>query len=199
MERLTRNEEYMPSHQKVVDQVPTPLSPLKPLLRGWFHAFAALAAVVFTIILCWQSRYDLPRLISLGIYGLSMIVLYTVSALYHLGTWREPVRRTLRALDHANIFVLIAGTYTPLCFNLLSGWLRPAILITIWLLAATGIGMATFTLHTPRWLTASLYVVMGWVFVLALPAFLPVVPWTALALLLLVRTFYSFFAVVYER
>ena len=189
----------MPSQQKVVDPVPAPLATLKPLLRGWFHAFAALAAVVFTIILCWQSRYDLPRLISLGIYGLSMIVLYTVSALYHVGTWREPVRRTLRALDHANIFVLIAGTYTPLCFNLLSGWLRPVILITIWLLAATGIGMATFTLHTPRWLTASLYVVMGWVAVLALPAFLTVVPWTAVALLLLGGILYTIGAVVYAR
>ncbi len=187
------------SQQKVVHPIPVPLAMLKPLLRGWFHAFAALAAVVFTIILCWRSWHDLPRLSSLVIYGISMIVLYTVSAMYHIGSWREPVRRTLRAFDHANIFVLIAGTYTPLCFNLLSGWIRPAILGIIWLLAAIGVGLAALTLHTPRWLTASLYVVMGWVVVLALPAFLAVVPWTAVALLLLGGVLYTLGAVIYAR
>src|SRR3984893_12462047 len=171
----------------------------KPLLRGWFHAVAAACAVALTVVLCWLSRGDIPKLISMLIFGLSMIELYTISAIYHIGKWSEPRRRLLRAIDHANIFVLIAGTYTPLCFNLLSGWLRPAILITIWLLAAIGIGMATFTLHTPRWLTASLYVVMGWVVVIALPAFLAVVPWTAVALLLLGGILYTIGAVVYAR
>jgi len=128
-----------------------------------------------------------------------MIELYTVSALYHIGSWPERVRRKLRALDHANIFILIAGTYTPLCFNLLSGWLRPTILIVIWLLAAVGIGLATFTLHTPRWLNASLYIGMGWVALLALPAFLTVVPWTAIALLVLGGLLYTIGAIVYAR
>ena len=133
----------------------------KPFLRGWFHAVAAIGAVLLTIALCWRSRADQPRFISLLIYGLSMIELYTVSALYHIGSWREPVRSKLRALDNANIFILIAGTYTPLCFNLLSGWLRPTILIIIWSLAVVGIGLATFTLHTPRWVTVSLYICMS--------------------------------------
>src|SRR5438876_10180035 len=90
-----------------------PISTSKPLLRGWSHAGAAVAAMVFTVLLCWQSWRDGPRLLSLLIYGASMIELYTVSALYHLGSWHEAVRRRLRALDHANIFVFIAGTYTP--------------------------------------------------------------------------------------
>src|SRR5689334_1994421 len=91
----------------------------KPLLRGWFHAVAAVGAVIFTVISCWLTHMDMPRFISLLIFGLSMIELFSVSALYHIGSWREPLRRKLRALDHANIFVLIAGTYTPLCFNVL--------------------------------------------------------------------------------
>ncbi len=169
----------------------------KPFLRGWFHAVAAIGAVLLTIALCWRSRADQPRFFSLLIFGLSMIELYTVSALYHIGSWREPVRSKLRALDHANIFILIAGTYTPLCFNLLSGWLRPTILIIIWSLAVVGIGLATFTLHTPRWVTVSLYICMGWVVILALPAFLAVVPWTAVGLLLLGGILYTIGAIIY--
>ena len=176
-----------------------PVAVLKPFLRGWFHAAAALAAVIFTIVLCWRSWNDHPRLLSLLVYGLSMIELYTVSAAYHIGSWREPIRRRLRALDHANIFILIAGTYTPLCFNLLSGWLRPTILITIWLLAVVGVGLTTATLRIPRWLSAGLYVAMGWVAILALPAFLAVVPWMALALVLLGGLLYTLGAIIYAR
>ena len=94
---------------------------VKPLMRGWSHALAAFVSLLLTIALCWQSRADLPRLVSLLIFGLSMLELYTISALYHIGRWSERPGRILRAIDHANIFVMIAGTYTPLCFNLLSG------------------------------------------------------------------------------
>jgi hemolysin III len=169
------------------------------LLRGWSHALAAVAASVFTIILCLRSHTDPPRLLSLLIYGLSMIELYTVSALYHIGKWSERLRRTLRALDHANIFVLIAGTYTPLCFNLLSGWIRPTILILIWALAITGVALATLTLHTPRWLTAGLYIAMGWIALLALPGFLVAVPWPAIVWFLLGGIFYTIGAVIYAH
>jgi hemolysin III len=169
----------------------------KPLLRGWFHAFAAVTAVFVTLTLAWLSRADVPRLISLVVFGASMIELYTVSALYHIGTWQPATSRRLRALDHANIFVLIAGTYTPLCFNVLSGWVRPTLLVTIWLLAALGVGLATLTLRAPRWLGASLYVGMGWVAVLALPAFLRVLPWTAVLTIVLGGVLYTIGALIY--
>src|SRR5215467_8983256 len=77
----------------------------KPLLRGWSHAAAAVAAVLFTGALCWQSWGDGPRLVSLLIFGLSVVNLYSVSALYHIGSWRPSVHRRLRALDHGNIYV----------------------------------------------------------------------------------------------
>ena len=99
----------------------------RPLLRGRIHAAAAVGAVLVTVALCWRSRNDLPRLVSMLIFGLSMIELYTVSAVYHMGHWRPQVQRVLRSVDHANIFVLIAGTYTPLCFNVLTDWVRTAI------------------------------------------------------------------------
>ncbi len=171
----------------------------KPLMRGWSHALAALASLLLTIALCWESRADLPRLISLLIFGLSMLELYTISALYHIGRWSPRPARVLRAIDHANIFVMIAGTYTPLCFNLLSGWLRVAILAVIWALAVAGVGLAILTLHLPRWMNAALYIGMGWVVVLALPAFLAVIPWYAVAILLLGGILYTLGAVVYAR
>ncbi len=172
---------------------------VKPLLRGWSHAVAAVASIVLTVILCWLSRQDAPRLLSMLVFGLSMIELYTVSALYHIITWSPGKRRVLRAIDHANIFVLIAGTYTPLCFNILTGWLRVTILVVIWLLALLGVSMSVFTLKLPRWATAALYIGMGWVVVLALPAFLAVLPWTAVATLLLGGVLYTAGAVVYAR
>ncbi|TMD68027.1 MAG: hemolysin III family protein [Chloroflexi bacterium] len=185
--------------QEATNSIPVQEVVLKPFLRGWFHAAAGMGAIFFTIALCWRSRADLPRLVSLLIYGLSMLELYAASALYHIGSWSMPMRRKLRALDHANIFILIAGTYTPLCFNLLNGWLRPAILVVIWLLAGIGIGLAMMAHHTPRQVSATLYVCMGWVVILALPAFLAVVPWTAVALLLLGGVLYTIGAIIYAR
>ena len=185
---------------KVLEASPASTSlPTKPLMRGWSHALAAFASLLLTIALCWQSRADLPRLVSLLIFGLSMLELYTISALYHIGRWHARTDRVLRAIDHANIFVMIAGTYTPLCFNLLSGWLRVTILLVIWLLAAIGGGLAIFTLRLPRWVTTALYIGMGWVVVLAIPAFLAVVPWYAVATLLLGGILYTLGAVVYAR
>jgi len=169
------------------------------LLRGWLHAVAAVAAIVFTALVCWRGRADSIRLLSLLIFGLSMVELYGVSAVYHIGSWTGAARRRLRALDHANIFVLIAGTYTPLCVNVLAGHLRGAILGVIWALAAAGVGCATLTPRAPRLLRVALYVGMGWVALLALPAFVAALPWPATAGLLLGGALYTLGALVYAR
>jgi hemolysin III len=185
--------------QSQIDAVEPLSKKVKPLLRGWSHAIAAVASIAFTVILCWVSRADIPRMVSMLIFGLSMIELYTLSAVYHIITWSAARRRVLRAIDHANIFVLIAGTYTPLCFNILMGWVRLTILVVIWLLALLGVGISVFTLKFPRWITAALYVGMGWVVVLAFPAFLSALPWIAPATLLLGGVLYTIGAVIYAR
>ena len=69
-------------------------------MRGWFHALGALASVALTVALCWRGWGDTARVVSLAIFGLSMVELYTVSALYHIGRWRPRARRVWRALDH---------------------------------------------------------------------------------------------------
>jgi hemolysin III len=171
----------------------------KPLLRGWLHAGAALIALGFTAVLGWRSWSDWPRLISLLVFGASMVELYTMSAIYHIGHWRPQVLRRLRALDHANIFVLIAGTYTPLCYNLLDGWLRWVILVSIWTLAVAGVTATSIFPQMPRWVGTSLYISMGWVAVLALPGFWQALPAAALGLLATGGALYTLGAVIYGR
>ncbi len=171
--------------------------PAKPLLRGWFHAFAALLAVAATIVLLFNAKDDLTRFASLLVFGLSMIELYTVSAIYHVGWWKGRRRTVLRALDHANIFVLIAGTYTPIGVNVLSGWLRIVMLVVIWLLAGVGVAGAVLTLRFPRWVSAGLYVVMGWLSVAMFPVLMDLLPWQALAMLVAGGILYTIGAVIY--
>jgi hemolysin III len=141
----------------------------KPLLRGWFHAVAAVAALVFTLALLAQTYGDPPRFVSMLVFGLSMITLYVVSAVYHLGTWEGRRYTFLRAFDHANIFLFIAGAYTPICVNMLTGWTRVVMLTVIWLLALAGVSLSVLTLRVPRWVNALLYVGMGWISVVLLP------------------------------
>jgi hemolysin III len=139
------------------------------------------------------------------VFGLSMIALYTVSAIYHIGSWTEKPRRVLRSLDHSNISLLIAGTYTPLCFNLLDGTFRTFMLLAVWLSALAGmalsvsIGLPGVTWEVPRPLSTALYIAMGWISLLALPAFLAVLPGPVIGLLLLGGVFYTVGAIIYAR
>ena len=169
----------------------------RPVLRGWSHAVAALAAVVVTGALCRASRDDVPRAISLLVFGLSMVELYVVSAVYHIGRWSDPVRARLRAIDHANIYVLIAGTYTPICFNVLTGGTRIAMLVAVWSLAIVGCGLSVFVHRVPRWLGAGLYVGMGWIGVLTIPRFVDLLRWPAVSVLLAGGVLYTIGAVIY--
>jgi hemolysin III len=170
---------------------------MKPLLRGWFHAIASVGAIAVTIGLLVKTYGDLPRCLSVLIFGLSMIALYVVSSIYHLGTWQGSKGTALRALDHANIYLLIAGTYTPICVNVLTGQLRTTILVLIWSIAAVGIGCVMFTLRLPRWITALLYIGMGWIGLISLPSLLHAFPLPALLSLFTGGILYSIGALVY--
>lgn len=178
-------------------QGPSTVHQGKPLMRGWFHIFAALGSVAATVGLLLRTLDDPLRLLSLLVFGLSTIELYTVSAIYHVGWWKGRRRTVLRALDHANIFVLIAGTYTPICVNVLSGWLRIALLALIWLLALVGVAGAVFTLRLPRWLSTGLYIVMGWVALISAPVLIRLLPWEAIGLLVGGGVLYTIGALFY--
>ena len=170
---------------------------IKPLLRGYLHAGAAFFALVGTIFLLLRTVGDAPKQLSLLIYGVSSLLLFGWSAFYHIGTWAVPRRAFMRRIDHANIFVLIAGTYTPIVFNVMTGSWRIAILTIIWVLAVVGVATAAPAVHLSRWITATLYVVMGWVVIAALPELVARVGINGMSLLLLAGILYTLGAVAY--
>jgi hemolysin III len=137
-------------------------------------------------------------LISVLVFGLSLIALYLVSAIYHIGSWQGRIATVLLAVDHANIFLLIAGTYTPICVNVLSGWTRLAALVMVWVLALTGIASSLVTLRVPRWLLTGLYLGMGWGSLLLLPSVIQALPLEATLLLVGGGLLYTIGAVVIQ-
>jgi hemolysin III len=170
-----------------------------PRLRGWSHAVAAFVAVVATVGLAARGRQDPPLLGPLLVYGASLIFLFTASAVYHLGAWQGRLRTLFRAIDHAGIFVVIAGTYTPVCVTLLSGDLRTWTLVLIWALAASGVGVSIAPLELPRWTRVGLYAGMGWGAIVPTAGLVQSLPPQATALLIAGGLLFSIGAVIYAR
>jgi hemolysin III len=178
---------------------PVSVSSARPLLRGYLHAGAALAAALGGTYLVVLSSGDWPRQLSMLVYGAGLTLLFAVSALYHVHTWTPTRHAILRRIDHANIFVLIAATYTPLAFNVLSGWWRAGMLGAVWGAALIGIGAAIAGVQWRRGPRAGLYVAMGWLALAALGEILAVLPWPALGLLITGGALYSTGALLYTR
>jgi len=133
----------------------------RPLLRGVSHLGAAVAAVAGAVWLLLIA--DSPsEYVGAAIFSASLILLYGTSASYHRISWRPTIGRLLRRLDHAMIFVLIAGTYTPLCLKISLPWGIP-ILSVVWGVAGAGVLLRLIWLGGPRWLRVALYVTLGWV------------------------------------
>lgn len=171
----------------------------RPLLRGYLHGGAAVVAALGGTYLVVLSSGDPPRQLSMLVYGASLTLLFAVSAVYHLHTW-APVRGAiLRRIDHANIFVLIAATYTPLAFNMLSGWWRVGILGAVWGAALVGVGAAVAGVQLRRGVRAGLYVGMGWIALAALGQIPAGLPWPAIGLLITGGALYSVGALLYAR
>jgi hemolysin III len=170
---------------------------VKPLLRGWSHAIAALVAVAGLGALVVITRNDTGKLVSMLIYGVGLVLLFGVSGTYHVFNWPPRVKDWLRRADHATIFVFIAATYTPLAYNVLDGWWRIGVLSAIWICAIAGVAGAAPFLRIPRRLLASLYLAMGWVAVVALVPLTAALGWAAAALIALGGLQYSLGAAAY--
>jgi hemolysin III len=169
---------------------------VKPLMRGWLHAGAAVAAIVGTIFLALNTHGDATKLASCLVYGVSLVALLAFSATYHIPNWSPARRAFLRRIDHANIFVLIAGTYTPVVAVLMHGALRIAVLIGIWVIAIAGIAASTPVIRSRRRLLAGIYLGMGWVGAIMFPQLLAAVG-AAVLFIVAGGIFYSLGAVAY--
>ena len=169
----------------------------KPLLRGWSHGVAALVSVAGLVALMVITRNDPAKLVSMAVYGTALVLLFGVSATYHIFNWPPRVKDWLRRADHATIFVFIAATYTPLVFNVLDGWWRIGVLVGIWACALAGVAGAAPFLRMPRSVLAGLYVAMGWLAVVALIPLTAALGWAAAALMALGGIQYSLGAAAY--
>lgn len=157
---MTRRNIHLPTAEQIA----------KPLLRGWLHlAMAPIILVVGLLLTALAPAVEL-RLAS-AVYTLSAVILFGTSAAYHRGNWNGRVKAIFRRLDHSNIFVFIAGSYTPITAALLDGTSQVVLLSLIWSVAAIGVAFRMLWRNTPRWLYTLLYVAMGWVALWWLPDF----------------------------
>jgi hemolysin III len=141
----------------------------RPRLRGVFHQYAFFVAVLAGAVLVAVAESGLEQLAML-IYAVALAAMFGVSALYHRVTWRSPsVRKWMRRLDHSAILLLIAGTYTPFALLAFDGIVGTAVLIAVWSGAAAGLVLNLLWIDAPTWVTAVVYITLGWVGVIAVP------------------------------
>ncbi len=154
----------------VVEAVDKRFEDLKPRLRGWQHLAAVPAVGAAGIVLIVLSPTSTTRIGS-TIFTLSALVLFGVSAIYHRGTWSPKTWTVLRRMDHSNIFLLIAGSYTPFSLIMLHGAERVWMLTIVWTGALLGVVFRVFWTDAPRWLYTPVYMALGWAAVPFLPNF----------------------------
>jgi len=159
------------SFAEAADVLGDKLAEIKPKLRGWLHLGTAPLALAGGIVLIALSPTTLTRVGSV-VFTLSAILLFTVSAIYHTGTWSPRTWAFLRRFDHSNVFILIAGSYTPITLMLLDGSQRVALLATVWTAAILGVLFRVFWTDAPRWLYTPIYIAMGWAAVFFIPGFI---------------------------
>lgn len=169
-------------------------------VNGFTHLFGAVLSFIGLLALIIKASITTESALTIMaviIFGVSMILLYAASATYHMVVAKDRVIAFLRRIDHSMIFVLIAGTYTPLCLislNGITGWVLFAV---ISLIAIMGVTFKLVWFHSPRWLSTSLYVAMGWIVVFFIPVLAPVLGTGGMTLLIIGGLFYTAGAVIY--
>lgn len=176
-------------HGGVVDEI-------KPKLRGWLHAGTFPAALAAGIVLIALAPTTAAR-VSCAIYAVTAALLFGTSGAYHRVNWSPRIHTVLQRLDHANIFLIIAGTYTPFAVLLLSTRHATQLLCIVWGGALAGVALRLFWASAPRWLSTPVYVALGWVAVLYLPQLLRAGGTAVLVLLLVGGALYTAGGVVY--
>jgi hemolysin III len=168
-------------------------------MRGVLHQWAFFVSVVTGAVLVVAAPAG-QATFATAIYSASVSALFGVSALYHRITWESPeARRWMRRLDHTMIFFLIAGTYTPFCLLVLDGALATAILCAVWGGALAGVVLNLVWIDSPKWVTAVVYIAVGWVAIIAFPELTSELGVMAIVLLALGGLLYTLGAVVYAR
>jgi hemolysin III len=180
----------------VADRIREAVGEIKPRLRGWLHAATwplALAAFVVLLVLAPGAKSKT----GVAIYMASALLLFGVSAVYHVGRWGPKAQMLLKRFDHANIFLLIAGSYTPFALVLLEPRDAAILLTLVWVGAIGGVAFRVFWVHAPRWLYTPIYVMLGWAALFWLGDFKAAASTAVLVLIIVGGGLYSLGAVVY--
>lgn len=177
--------------QHIADQ----FADIKPKLRGWIHAATFPVAIALGMLLIAFSR-GTAAITGAVIFMVTSLALFGVSALYHRIGWAPNVKAIFRRIDHANIFLLIAGTYTPLSLMLLPADKATLLLALVWTGALAGVFFRVFWIGAPRWLYVVLYVVLGWSAMLFVTDLFRA-SWITMTLVLIGGLLYSIGAAVY--
>jgi hemolysin III len=177
---------------------PTAVEHVKPLLRGVLHEIAFVAALVVGTLLIVASDGS-RRQFAAAVFATSVAVCFGASALYHRVTWTPRLRLWMRRVDHAGVYLLIAGTYTPVGLLALDGTWQVAVLGTVYAGAAAAIVLKFVWVEAPKWLAAVIGIALGWVAVVALPHLAARIGVTPVALLGAGGIAYTAGAVVYAR
>jgi hemolysin III len=176
-----------------------PISPpQKPRLRGVSHQYAFFASLFAGAGLVVAASGG-AEVASTAVFATALAVMFATSAVYHRIDWRPAARRWLRRADHAAIFLLIAGTYTPFGVLVLDGAWRITVLAIVWSGCLAAIAVKFLWLDAPKWLSAALAIALGWVGIVALPKLVAATGIGAVALLGAGGIFYTAGAVVYAR
>lgn len=181
---------------EVSDRIRDTVEVIKPKLRGWLHLATTPLAFFSFIVMLVIAREPVARA-GAAVFMVSAVLLFGVSAVYHTGKWRVGVEQALRRLDHSNIFIMIAGSYTPFSLLLLSPRQATIMLSLVWGGAILGVVFKVFWLQAPRWVYVPLYLMLGWAAVLYWPEFTEAASTPVLVLLVVGGLLYSIGALVY--
>ncbi len=169
---------------------------VKPRLRGVIHEYAFWAAILLGAILVARANGG-RQLVACSIYALAICGLFGISALYHRHEWQPKARRWMRRLDHSMIFVFIAATFTPFALLVLHGTLSTTILALVWGGAVAGVILTLLWTEAPKWVTVGVYVTLGAVACVTIPALWQDLGWLPVAGLMLGGLLYTAGAVIY--
>ncbi|MGD0877858.1 MAG: hemolysin III family protein [Anaerolineales bacterium] len=170
---------------------------LREPVNGLTHLGGAIAALFGMIALIVISQGQPVKIVSFLVYSFSLIGMFCASAIYHMANVKPVILQTLRKIDHSAIFLLIAGTYTPFCLLAFTGFWHWGLFTLIWVIAISGVVVSVFYLKSPRWLHTGIYVVMGWLCVMAAPKMPAVLPVASMVWLFLGGVIYTIGAVIY--
>ena len=166
-------------------------------IRGFLHGGAAVATVVglvFLIIRAWGSAAALAGAL---IFGVALLVMYIVSSLYHSIPWGQRWKTRLQRVDHSMIYLVVAGTFTPVAIAVLDGVSMAVSLSVLWGIAATGIVLKSLLPNVKTWLSVSLQLSMGWIAIAWVPLIVEELGWSAVVLILLGGLCYTAGAVIF--